>query len=147
MEATVDYAKRAEEIAKTDYIARASGCLLHWGSCKYLLGKSCDCDRRDDVQSVADTLRGFDMAHLAELRAAHDAGVAEERARCASICEGMVVGGRAWDEGQRIAGQALLAAAESIRKTEPGAVRSLQQSPDYAALAHAELAAIRGGGA
>jgi hypothetical protein len=75
-----DYAKRAEEIAKTDYIARASGCLLHWGSCKYLLGKSCDCDRREDVQSVADTLRGFDMAHLAELQAAHAAGVAEGKA-------------------------------------------------------------------
>lgn len=75
---SINYAKRAEEdIAKTDYIARASGCLLHRWSCKYLLGKSCDCDRREDVQTVAGTLRGFDMAHLSELQAAHAAGVAE----------------------------------------------------------------------
>lgn len=76
----MDYAKRAAEIAATDYVARASGCLLHWGSCRYLLGKSCNCDRREDVESVADALRGFDMVHLAELQAAHDAGVAEGKA-------------------------------------------------------------------
>lgn len=59
----MDYAKRAEEIANTDYIAR------------------CDCEMRENVETVADVLRAGDMAHLAELRAAHDAGVAEERAR------------------------------------------------------------------
>lgn len=80
----MDYAKRAAEIAATDYVARASGCLLHWGSCRYLLGKSCNCDRREDVESVADALRGFDMVHLAELQAAHDAGVAEAMRKCAS---------------------------------------------------------------
>lgn len=41
--------------------------------------------------------------------------VAAERERCAKICEAMVVGGRAWSEEQRAAGQALLAAAENIR--------------------------------
>lgn len=80
----MDYAKRAEEIAKTDYGMRAAGALLHQGRCDYLAGLGhCDCDRLEDVETVADILRAGDMAHLAELQAAHDAGVAEERARWA----------------------------------------------------------------
>jgi hypothetical protein len=40
---------------------------------------------------------------------------ADERRRCARICEAMVVGGRAWNDEQRIAAHALLAAAHNIR--------------------------------
>jgi NTP pyrophosphatase (non-canonical NTP hydrolase) len=41
--------------------------------------------------------------------------VAEERERCAKVCEAMVVGGRAWNEEQAKAAEVLFAAAKAIR--------------------------------
>lgn len=38
-----------------------------------------------------------------------------ERERCASVCESMVIGGRAWTKEQAIAADALFAAAKNIR--------------------------------
>jgi hypothetical protein len=47
--------------------------------------------------------------------------VSDTLERAAGVCEGMVVGGRAWTEEQKIAGEALLSAAKAIRtlKVEP----------------------------
>lgn len=42
----------------------------------------------------------------------------DERERCARICEAMVVGGRAWNEEQAVAADALFAAAKNIRDPE-----------------------------
>lgn len=44
-----------------------------------------------------------------------DAARAEERERCAKVCESMVVGGRAWTPGQGAAADALFDAASNIR--------------------------------
>lgn len=41
--------------------------------------------------------------------------LAAERERCASICEAMIIGGRAWTQEQAIAAEALGAAAANIR--------------------------------
>lgn len=72
--------------------------------------------RRDSTITVVDLRSRLEASEQA--REAAVTALEAERARCASICERMIVGGRAWTEEQAIAAEVLGAAAKNIRDTE-----------------------------
>lgn len=66
----------------------------------------------DDEKTSAEWLTERQHAEWAAARASIRRDALDE---AANVCERMVVGGRAWTDEQRIAGEALLAAATNIR--------------------------------
>lgn len=66
------------------------------------------------------TINDHKFVKAVRVLAEHFAAVrSDEREECAKVAVSMVVGGRAWNEGQAIAGKALLACADAIRARTP----------------------------
>jgi hypothetical protein len=67
---------------------------------------------KDPLSKVEDILNRNALSAIANIITL---ATSKERERCASLCEAMVIGGRAWDHDQAVAAETLFAAAKAIR--------------------------------